>query len=129
MPDEKKPATPIPAGDKSNVSTTAAPNTQSTKPVAADSVTKPDPDHKPAVADEGRPPELSAEEQAKLESILDNDEAGVAANTAPNNDSARKLFLVLRSFNDDVPDEHIVWGTAAATLTVGDLRNLARMIR
>lgn len=135
MSDPKTASAKPSESDKSNQPVNTAVNTQSTKPVVAGATVKSDPDHKAPsddtpkkiVPDEGDPPPLSAQEQRELERILDGDE-DAPATTIPNDESVRRLFKLLKAAGHQTPDEHIVWGIADARITVGDLRNFARLI-
>lgn len=129
-----------PPADKSNQPTQTGVNTQSTKPVASETVTKPDPDNPSKATADNQPPkdeiveppkDLSRDEERELEAILDgyDDKASNdPATTGPINESVRKLFNILKHIPQDTPDEHPVWGAAGYSLSLGDLRNIARAI-
>jgi hypothetical protein len=114
------------------------PNTQSTKPVAAAATTIPDPDAKKPEPKEEPTPELSKEEEKKLEALLgghsevedDDDEAPLPAGVAhPMVAVAAKLRKLVTHIPKDTPDEFQIWGAAGITLTLGDLRTVVKQLR
>lgn len=121
--------------DPSTQPTQTGVNTQSTKPVVGASAPVPDPDAKKIEdakpGDEGKPEELTPEEQAKLETILDggedDDAPAVTGNRTMIGESVNKLLRLLEA-TKDAPEEHPTWGAAGIALTLGDLRNIARAL-
>jgi hypothetical protein len=137
------------SSDKSNnAPNNAAPGPQSTKTLtpSGTAVKTPEGDEKPKneVSDnttEDPAPEISREEEAKLESILDgeaeddgrmNADGSVkigdddpdymkAGKTAWN-----KIVRITSIVPKDTPDEHVVWGAGGVVLTLGDLRALVK---
>jgi len=133
--EEKKPTgSPTTAATPGATKNTDAQNdaslgNQSKTSVGGAAAPKPDPDAKPATEDKPDPaPEISREEEAELETILDGKDERDPATTRPTRDSVNKLFRILKAVPEDTPDEHVVWGAAGIQLTFGDLRNLAREI-
>lgn len=137
------------SGDKSNdAPSNAAPGPQSTKTLtpSGTAVNTPAGDEKPKneVSDntpEEPAPELTVEEQANLEKILDGDEASngdVNEDGSVNIDDGdpeyvkagktawNKIVRLATIIPKDTPDEHVVWGAGGVVLNVGDLRALVR---
>lgn len=110
-------------------------NNQSTKPVGGvGTIGKNDPDHTSkndpdeGEVDTAKP--LTRAEERELETILDGgeDTRKDNSNTLPTNESLRKLFQILKAIPKDTPDEHPLWGAGGVTMTLGDLKNIAREI-
>lgn len=136
------------SGDKSNTNANnAAPGPQSTKTLTptGTEVKTPAGDEKPKneVSDntpEDEPaPELSREDEAKLERVLDGDEDSrhnADGTMKINNDDAdyvkagktawNKIVRITSIIPKDTPDEHVVWGAGGVVLNVGDLRALVK---
>lgn len=77
--------------------------------------------------------ELSRDEEAQLERILDNDDPdtdpnrpAVARGHEPS--AITKIRRIVAAIPQDTPNEHVVWGAAGTTLTIGDFRELVRAI-
>lgn len=140
---------------KNDAPVNTTPDKQSTKPVAGVSaVTKDDPKEgvktnnekaaeKAAAeqsADNTTTPEslaISKEEEAKLESILNGvdtehppenagrmNDNGSIARAVP--DWVGKLRKLAQAIPADTSDDHILWGAAGVSLTVGDLRSMVK---
>lgn len=144
MTETKKPET----ADKSNAApTNAAPGPQSTKTLtpSGTAVKTPEGDEKPKnevsdnTPEEGPAPELSREEEAKLETILDGDEERFTNSDGTvkiSDDDAdyvkagktawNKVVKITSVVPNDTPDEHVVWGAGGVVLTLGDLRALVK---
>lgn len=135
------------SGDKSNNEpNNAVPGPQSTKTLTptGTAVNTPEGDETPKNAPSDNTPEddakeLSREEEAKLETILDGDEEryhnsdgtvkvhdeyhpDVKAGKAAWN----KIVKLVSAIPKDTPDEHVVWGAAGIRLELGDLRALVK---
>lgn len=140
------PATPGATTDKSNAQpNNPAPGPQSTKTLTptGTAVKAPEGDETPKNAPSDNTPdeapELSAEEQAKLEKILDGDEDryhnsdgtvkiddGDSEDIKKGKTAWNKIVKLVTLIPKDTPDEHVVWGAAGIRLELGDLRALVR---
>lgn len=136
------------SSDKSNnAPANAAPGPQSTKTLTptGTAVKTPEGDEKPKneVSDntpEDEPaPEISRDEEAKLETILDGDEDryhnadGTVKISDDDHESVKagkaawnKIVRITTIIPKDTPNEHVVWGAGGVVLNVGDLRALIR---
>lgn len=127
-----------------NTSTNPAPGPQSTKtlvPQAAkqdEGAAKIGETPKHAVSDntpdEGSPKELTRDEEAKLQALLDDDsdepkwpdDGRVPDHHRDSFAAAKKFQKLAAAVPSDTPDEHMIWGAGGVTITVGDLRALVK---
>lgn len=138
------------SSDKSNnTPANAAPGPQSTKTLTPTGtpVKTPEGDEKPKneVSDntpEDEPaPEISRDEEAKLERVLDGEEErdslvyedGTVKISDDDHEAVKagkaawnKIVRITTIIPKDTPDEHVVWGAGGVVLNVGDLRALVR---
>lgn len=125
-----------------------APNVQSTKAVNGLVSDKKDPDNDasktepapqpisdntPAADAENDPnnAELSRDEEKNLERLLGNDDEttdpnrpAVAKGREPS--AMVKIQKIIARIPAETPNEHVVWGAAGMTLTIGDFRELCK---
>lgn len=120
------------------------PGPQSTKSVAPSATTVKDPDESPknppsdnTVTEPEQPdpdaPELSLAEEKALEKILDGDDEStdpdrpaVVKGHVPS--AVTKLRRLVALVPAETPNEHSVWGAAGVSLTLGDLRELVKVL-
>lgn len=78
--------------------------------------------------------DLTAEEQANLERILDGDDDDAPASLSGEDDrdlakeAINKIKRLVVGIPSTSPDAHTIWGAAGVTLTLGDLRALVKHV-